>query len=129
MTHQASLIAARHHWLEMTICFSWVHQSICILVILAGSPVKRHQGKVDGDDVNDCVGEHGFGDDLEIEGDALAAKRSHEDDDPSGGESDGTSGTLASTESDADVVPEKRRRQGVYNKSRPPTKHNPLAFS
>ena len=30
-----------------------------------------------------------FGD-LEIEGDMLAAKRSHEDDDTSGGESDGT---------------------------------------
>ena len=29
-----------------------------------------------------------FGDDLEIEGDVLAAKRSHEDDDTSGGESD-----------------------------------------
>ena len=31
-----------------------------------------------------------FADDLEIEGDVLAAKRSHEDDDTSGGESDGT---------------------------------------
>ena len=47
-----------------------------------------------------------FGDDLEIERDVLAAKRSHEDDDTFGGESDGTSGTSASTESD--VVTEKR---------------------
>ena len=39
-----------------------------------------------------------FGDDLEIEGDILAVKRSHDDDDTSGGASDGTSGTSASTE-------------------------------
>ena len=52
-----------------------------------------------------------FGDDLEIERDMLAAKRSHEDNDTSRGESDGMSGTSASTESDADVVPEKRRRR------------------
>ena len=56
-----------------------------------------------------------FGDDLEIEGDVLAATRSHEDDDTSGGESDGTSGTSASTERDADVVPERRRRRGAYH--------------
>ena len=31
--HRASLMAARHHWLEMTLCFREVHQSICILVI------------------------------------------------------------------------------------------------
>ena len=55
----------------------------------------------------------GFGDDLEIEGDVLAAKRSHEDDDTSGGESDRTSGTS---------VPEKRRRRGAYHKPRPSRK-------
>ena len=48
-----------------------------------------------------------FGDDLEIEGDVLAAKESHEDDDTSSGESDGTSGTSASTESDAESAPKK----------------------
>ena len=69
-----------------------------------------------------------FGDDLEIEGDVLASKRSHEDDDKSDGESDGTSGTLASTESDADVVPEKVRRRRAYHKPRPPRKKNPPAF-
>ena len=51
------------------------------------------------------------GDDLEIEGDVLAAKRSHADDDRSGVESDATSGTSASTERDADVLPEKGRRR------------------
>ena len=50
-------------------------------------------------------------DDLEIEGDVLAAKRSHADDDRSGVESDATYGTSASTERDADVLPEKRRRR------------------
>ena len=69
-----------------------------------------------------------FGDDLEIEGDVLAAKRSNEDDDTSGGESDGTSGTSASTESDADVLPEKRRRRGAHRKPRPPSKNNPPAL-
>ena len=52
----------------------------------------------------------------------------HEDDDTSSGESDGTSGTSASTESDAEVVPERRRGQGTYHKPRPPRKKNPLAF-
>ena len=51
----------------------------------------------------------------------LAAKRCHEDD-------DGTSGTLASTDIDADVVSEKRRRREAYHKPRPPSKNNPLAF-
>ena len=67
-----------------------------------------------------------FGDDLEIEGDVLAAKRSHEDDDTSGGESDGSSGT--SVESDADVVLEERRRRGAYHKPRPPRHKNQLPF-
>ena len=69
-----------------------------------------------------------FGDDLEIERDVLAAKRCHEDDDTSGGESDGTSGTSASTVSDAHVVPEKRRRRRVDRKPRPPRKKNSFAF-
>ena len=51
-----------------------------------------------------------FGNDHEIEGDVLAAKRSHDDDDTSGGQSDGTSGTSASSESDVDAIYEKRRR-------------------
>ena len=38
-----------------------------------------------------------LGDDPEIYGDVLAAKRSQEDHDTSGGECDGTSGTSAST--------------------------------
>ena len=95
--------------------------------MLAGDPVERNQGKVDGDDVKPFVGEHVFGDDLEIEGDVLAAKRSQEDEDTSGGESDGTSGTLASTESDADVVPEKRRRRGAFHKARTQRNNNPSA--
>ena len=37
-----------------------------------------------------------FGDDLEIEGDVLVAKRSHQDNDTSSCESDGTSGASAS---------------------------------
>ena len=41
-----------------------------------------------------------FGEDLEIEEDVLLAKRSSEDDETPGGESDGTSGTWASTEND-----------------------------
>ena len=57
-----------------------------------------------------------FGDGLEIEGYVLAAKRSHEDDDTSSGERDGTSGTSASTENGADVVPERRGRRGAYHK-------------
>ena len=68
-----------------------------------------------------------FGDELEIEGEVLVAQRSHEDDDTSGGESDGTCGTSASAESDADVVLQRRRR-GAYLKPRPPRKNNPLAF-
>ena len=50
----------------------------------------------------------GFGDDLEIEGDVLDAKRSHEN--------DGTSGISTSTGSDADVLPENRRRRGACPK-------------
>ena len=70
-----------------------------------------------------------FGD-LEIEGDVLAAKRSHEDDDTSGGESDGTPPTWASTECDADIVPEKRRRRGAYHRPGPARKKkNPRAFT
>ena len=52
-----------------------------------------------------------FGDDLDIEGDVLAANRSHEDGDTSGGE----------------FVPEKRRRGGAYHKPKPPTKQHPQA--
>ena len=58
----------------------------------------------------------------------LAAKRSPEDDDTSRGGSDGSSGKSASTESDADVAPEKRRRRGTYHKPRPPRQNNLLAF-
>ena len=58
----------------------------------------------------------------------LAAKRSHEDDNTSGVESDGIFGTSASTENDADLVLEKRRRQGTYHKPSPPSKNNLLAF-
>ena len=56
------------------------------------------------------------GDDLEIEGDVLAGKGTHEDDDTSDGVIDGTSGTSAPTECDADVVPEKRKRQAGYHR-------------
>ena len=59
-----------------------------------------------------------IGNDLEIEGDVFAAKRPHEDDDTSCGENDGTSGTSASTESGADVVPEKRRRRVAHHTPR-----------
>ena len=57
---------------------------------------------VDGDDIKTFVD---FVDDLDIEEDVLAAKRSHEDEDTSGGESDETSGAPALSESDADIVP------------------------
>ena len=67
------------------------------------------------------------GDDLEIEEHVLAAKWSHEDEDTYGGESGGTSGTLASIESDAEVAHQKRRRRGAYHKPRRPRKNNPLA--
>ena len=70
-----------------------------------------------------------FGDDhLEFEGDVFAGKRSHEDEDTSSGESDGTSGTSSSPESDADVVPEKRRHRRAYHKPTAPRKTNPPAF-
>ena len=45
-----------------------------------------------------------FGNDLEIESDVLAAKRSHDGDDTSDGERNGTSGTQASSESDVDAT-------------------------
>ena len=67
-----------------------------------------------------------FGD--EIEGDVVGEKRSLVDDHTSGGESDGNSGTWASAESDADVVPGKHRRRGAYHKSRPSRNNNPLAL-
>ena len=41
--------------------------------------------------------------------------------------SDGTSGQSVSTETDADIVPEKRRRRGAHHKPRPPRKNNPPA--
>ena len=69
-----------------------------------------------------------FGDDLEIERDLLSAKRSHEDEDTSCGKSDGTSGTSASTESDAEAVPKKQRRRGARHKPRPARTKNPPAF-
>ena len=50
-------------------------------------------------------------DDLGIEGDVLAAKRSYED--TSICESDGASEASASTESDAESKPEKRRRRSA----------------
>ena len=37
----------------------WVHQSICILVIAGWRSRPGDQGRVDGDDVKPCVGEHG----------------------------------------------------------------------
>ena len=97
---------------------------------MAVDPVKVNQGQVDGDDVKPMCWYTWltFGNDLEIDGDVLAAKRSREDDDTFGGESGGTSGTSASTESDADVVPEQRRRRGFHHKPRPPRKNNPSAF-
>ena len=68
------------------------------------------------------------GDDLEIEEHVVAAKRSHEDEDTCGGESGGTSGTVASIGSDAEVAPEKRRSRGAHHKPRRPGKSNPLAI-
>ena len=69
-----------------------------------------------------------FGDGPEVEGDVLAAKRSDEDEDTSGGGTDGKSGASASTGSDAESIPEKRRRRGAHYKPRPPRKNTPPAF-
>ena len=78
---------------------------------------------------NTLVNVADFGDVLEIETDLLAAKRSPVDDDSSGGEGDKASGTSASTESDADVAPEKRRRRRSYHKPRPSRKIHLRSFS
>ena len=69
-----------------------------------------------------------FGENLAVGGDVLAAKGYHKEDDKSRGESYGNSGTSASTESDADVVPENGRRRGACHKPRPPKKNNQPAF-
>ena len=130
ITNQASLMAARHHWLEMIICFRAVHRFICILVI-AGWRSRQEGLKAKlmvTTSHHVSVNMADFGDDPEIEGDVLAAKRSHGDDDTSGGESDGTSGTSASTASDAESVDEKRRRRGAHRKPRPPRKETPPAI-
>ena len=78
------MMAALRPWLDVTIAsvgFIYMFPG----GLLAGHPVKGNQGKVDGDEIKLCVGEQwlDFVDDLEIEGNVLAAKRSHEDDDTS----------------------------------------------
>ena len=70
----------------------------------------------------------GFGDDREIDGDVLVAKRSHDDDEHIRCECDRTPRKSASSQCDADAVPAKRRRRGTYHLPRPPTKNNPPAF-
>ena len=82
------------------------------------NPVERNQGKVDGDDVKPCVGEHGFfwamiskskkmswlRNDLKKTKSHLVVRVTERLE------------TLASLESDADVVPEKRRREELTTK-------------
>ena len=58
----------------------------------------------------------------------LAATRSHENDDTVGGESDGTSGTLALAESDADVVSRSADVEELSTKPTSPRKNNPPAL-
>ena len=62
-------------------------------------------------------------DDLEIEVDVWAVKRSHDADDTSGGESDGVSEHQHHLS-----VPEKHRRRGAYHHPRRPITNNPLAL-
>ena len=130
IAHHASLMAARHHWLEMTIGFrggSSIHVSPgdCGQEI----PSRGTNAKFMVTTSNHVlVNMADFGDDLEIEGDVLAAKRHREDDDTTGGESDGTSRTSASTHSGAHVMSEKRRSRGSYHKPRPSRKNNPPAL-
>ena len=102
--HQASL--ALHHWFAMTIFFRGVHQPMFILVA-AGWRARQRGLKA----------KLMVSDDLAVGGDVLAANGHHEDDDTTVGESDGNSGTSASTGSGADVVPEKRRRHAFIQLS------------
>ena len=100
---QASL--ALHHWFAMTIFFRGVHQPMFILVA-AGWRARQRGLKA----------KLMVSDDLAVGGDVLAAN-GHHDDDTTVGESDGNSGTSASTGSDTDVVPEKRRRRAFIQLS------------
>ena len=98
----------------MTIFFRGVLRPMCILVT-AGWRSRQGDSKsklmvTTSNDVLVHIAD--FGDDLAVGGDVLAAKGYHKE--------DGTSGTSASTESDAGVVPEKRRRRGAHHKPRPP---------
>ena len=43
--HRASLMAARHHRLEMTMCFRGVHQSICGILVIAGGGSRQEESK------------------------------------------------------------------------------------
>ena len=118
ITHRASPMEGCFHWLEMSTCFRAVHRFFRILVTV-GSRSRREESRQSlvVTTSNHCLVDMAdFGDDLEIECDALAAKRSHDGDDTSSGERDRTSVRSASSESDADDVPRKRRRRGAYHK-------------
>ena len=86
-------MAARHQCFEITVRLN----NPCIsLRLLVGDRAQRNQEKLMVATSNHVlVNMADFGDDLEIEGDVLAAKRTHDDDDTSGGESDRTSGKSA----------------------------------
>ena len=128
ITPQASLMSARHYGLEKNhffLCVSSIQLYLGECWLLPSRGFKAKLMVTTSDHV--LVNMADFGGDLVIEGDVLAAKRSDEDDDTTGGESDGTFGTSASTESDAESTPEKRRRPGANHKPRPPKSNNPLA--
>ena len=59
ISNRASLMATREHWSEVTTRFRVCINPSASWSLLAGDPIERNHGKVDGDDVKPCVGEHG----------------------------------------------------------------------
>ena len=87
ITPQASLMAACHFAMEMNHFLPWVSSIQLYLGECSQLPSRGFKAKLMVT-TSDHVLEHkaDFGDDCAIEGDVLAAKRSPEDDDTSGGD-------------------------------------------
>ena len=131
ITHPVSLMVTRNRWLEMTICVCRVHRFIWVQAI-AGWRSRREESRqklmvTTSNHVLVDMAE--FGDDVEIEGDVLAAKRSHEVDDRSGGESDGALKHRHRLTLMLMLCPRSTDAKGLTtNQDKPPRKKKPLAF-
>ena len=73
-------MAVRHVWLEITTCCRGVHRFVCVLVLPSGDPCERITAKLMvTTSTHVLVNMADDGDDLDLEGEVVAVKRSSAD--------------------------------------------------